>query len=522
MEFSPDTIVSPTDEDLDRVFAYCPAPASVITFLRSKGEIVEEKCTTEQDWNALIEKKLPSISSANVDSGFVLLVTPRNSGLKNPKPPVAQDDDDEKGPQVTCGTAVFDNIESLGYGGKRYTRVLPFSTNTFSRISKAFYIHRSICPTINRADIPLFSHEEFLVQGKICKVKARVYNCRSTNAWGSDLAMTVTHFPHCRLTFGILFGCTKPQRKYVLERLTLSTQESDHPLLLPGLFAELEKKRHHVIFEAGMDELESMISDTDMVAMLCQRQSGNNSNEQGKQAVYLNMLHLKHGLTAWSQQLAKMLDHAFTLNYEYNGSWNQSRSRANGESSGSSAISVNPLPEDSLYHQNPFNSKKCICVQSSPEIMAFKDSEPVREETENNQPSMAKTNLKVIKRVSVILEDYNDKIRECQTRFDGLTMTTQMSQGEASVALALITSQDSRHMKTIALVTMLFLPGTFFATIFSMTFFNWQAGDGESPVSSLLWIYIVFSAVSTAITLMVYYYFVALRTKKGSNSPTSV
>ncbi|KAI0428345.1 hypothetical protein F5Y09DRAFT_357854 [Xylaria sp. FL1042] len=515
MEFSPDSIVPPTAEDRNKVFAYYPAPASVITLLRSKGEIIEEECITERDWDAVIEEKLPSISGPNVDSGFVLLVTPRNLGARNTKPLKAQSDEDEKTSQTTSDTTGFDNIESLGHGGKRHTRILPFSSSVFSRISEAFHVHRSISRTINRADVPLFSHEEVLVQDGFCKVRARVYNCRSTNAWGGDLAMTVTHFPHCGLTFGVLFGCTKSQKKYVLERLTLSTQESAHPLLLPGLFVELEKKRHHIIFEAGVDELETMISNTDPEAMLRQRQSINHSNRQSKQAVYLDMLHLKHGLTAWSQQLQKMRDHAFTLRHEYSSPSNHSNGLAVSESLGSPAISAYPPPGGFVYDKDPVVEMYYSISQGSSDSVVCEDSE-------SNQQIMVKTNDKIIKRVGVILEDYNDKIRECQTRFDGLTMATQVSQGEASVTLALTTSQDSRHMRTIALVTMVFLPGTFFATIFSMTFFNWQAGDGESTVSSLLWIYIVFSVVSTAITLMVYYYFVALRTKKSSDSSADV
>ncbi|KAI0099094.1 hypothetical protein GGR51DRAFT_536693 [Nemania sp. FL0031] len=96
-------------------------------------------------------------------------------------------------------------------------------------------------------------------------------------------------------------------------------------------------------------------------------------------------------------------------------------------------------------------------------------------------------------------------------RVDGLTMTTQLFQGETDVLLALTANKESRHMRIIALVTMVFLPGTFFATIFSMTFFNLQAEDVESTVPSSLWVYIVFAVISTAVTLSTYYYFVTIR-----------
>ncbi|KAK5662180.1 hypothetical protein OQA88_8085 [Cercophora sp. LCS_1] len=49
---------------------------------------------------------------------------------------------------------------------------------------------------------------------------------------------------------------------------------------------------------------------------------------------------------------------------------------------------------------------------------------------------------------------------------------------EASRALAAATRRDSESMKTLAIVTMAFLPATFFATLFSMPVFDWES----SPV----------------------------------------
>lgn len=84
-------------------------------------------------------------------------------------------------------------------------------------------------------------------------------------------------------------------------------------------------------------------------------------------------------------------------------------------------------------------------------------------------------------------------------------------------------------MRSISLVTMVFLPGTFFAvslggfesdeyltnnltqTVFSMTFFDWQGQNGGTRVSSYLWIYIVVTVIFTAITIGLWYFFVIFR-----------
>ncbi|TRX93675.1 hypothetical protein FHL15_005351 [Xylaria flabelliformis] len=367
-----------------------------------------------------------------------------------------------------------------------------------------------------RADVPLFSQEEVTMQDELDGVKARVYNCRSTNAWGGDLAMTVTHFPHCELSFGILFGCTNSQKKYLIQQLSLAIQDSAHPLLLPDMFAELERNRHNQIFESVISKLELMIPVSSVEGLSNQQYFGDHSDNQARRDVYLDILHLKHGLTTWSRQLKKMLEHAWTLDAEYVGKLHpvdiqMATPLHKGSETNTDLFLRDPInDEDALIYEGRSSTQS----STSHGIGRLNTGRPPKP----HQATMTKANIRTIERIKTILENYSDKIRECQTRFDGLTLTTQLFQGETSVLLALAASRDSRHMRTIALVTMVFLPGTFFATIFSMTFFNWQAKDGESTVSSMFWIYIAFSVISTIATLLVYYYFVAIRTKKVLHS----
>ncbi|KAF2454876.1 hypothetical protein BDY21DRAFT_96191 [Lineolata rhizophorae] len=73
---------------------------------------------------------------------------------------------------------------------------------------------------------------------------------------------------------------------------------------------------------------------------------------------------------------------------------------------------------------------------------------------------------------------------------------------ENTVSIARETRRDSVSMKTIAALTMVFLPGTFTSALFSMTFFNAdpvEAG-GDLRVSSSWWIY---AAVTIPLTIAV-------------------
>jgi glutamate-1-semialdehyde 2,1-aminomutase len=59
-----------------------------------------------------------------------------------------------------------------------------------------------------------------------------------------------------------------------------------------------------------------------------------------------------------------------------------------------------------------------------------------------------------------------------------------------SILLAELSSRDSTSMKILALITTIFLPGTFVATMFSMDMFHWRHDGGPaSVVSGQFWIY---------------------------------
>ncbi|KAJ4395163.1 hypothetical protein N0V91_011027 [Didymella pomorum] len=78
---------------------------------------------------------------------------------------------------------------------------------------------------------------------------------------------------------------------------------------------------------------------------------------------------------------------------------------------------------------------------------------------------------------------------------------------------------DSRAMRTIAVVTMAFLPPTFLSAIFSMSFFSFQPQEGDDgggwKVSEKFWVYFAVAIPLTCFTLAVWFWRQRLR---GSQS----
>jgi len=76
------------------------------------------------------------------------------------------------------------------------------------------------------------------------------------------------------------------------------------------------------------------------------------------------------------------------------------------------------------------------------------------------------------------------------------------------------TRRDSSSMKTIAVLTLFFLPATAMASIFGMSMFDWKAKDGDTVVSRNIWIYIVVAVVLTCLVLIIWILWFKLTQKK--------
>jgi hypothetical protein len=83
---------------------------------------------------------------------------------------------------------------------------------------------------------------------------------------------------------------------------------------------------------------------------------------------------------------------------------------------------------------------------------------------------------------------------------------TSQSDNRINERIALNSGRDSTSMKILALISAFFLPGTFVATLFSMSMFQWQSsggGDqGSEIVSDKFWIYWAAAVPLTAFTVI--------------------
>jgi O-antigen/teichoic acid export membrane protein len=86
-----------------------------------------------------------------------------------------------------------------------------------------------------------------------------------------------------------------------------------------------------------------------------------------------------------------------------------------------------------------------------------------------------------------------------------LSVITQ-SDAEYTAAIAIDGKRDSIAMRTISILGIVFLPGTFVATLFSIGMFTWGGAGGEQPsslaASPSIWIYWAVAVPLTVITFL--------------------
>jgi len=216
-----------------------------------------------------------------------------------------------------------------------------------------------------------------------------VYNCRSANTWSDDLALTATYFRQSRLTYGILLGCTADIERRVLNRVSKAKEQGFHPLLLAGIFAELERERLIEIVDTTIDRIEEAIFDLDSRGSALNEppppEDDGLQHPDGerytKRTAYLNTTFLRNRLEIWKRQVLKMIEHVDELC-----------------AGGASDSSLSPTLRQ---------------AQNAPGVVTDADRAFIR------------TSRLMRERLRALVEELDEKIEDCTMRVEGMTMATQ-------------------------------------------------------------------------------------------------
>lgn len=403
-------------------------------------------------------------------------------------------------------------------GGRKNSRIrgneasyLPFSEPRLfcDRVVPVMQIHRSISRVINRNTTATFS--AISTKHTSHGGPLLVYNCRSSAEWPNDMALTVTYSPVDRSTHAVAFGCSDTTRGTFVNCLSVCDIMVYHPLTIPTMFAEIERDRQFRLVDQLISDVERRAvnitkpqsSDNRPIppdhgnprggeqSHAAETTSGTTGNPQEFMELWLKVSALKRGLEAWRQQLEDMISHC------------------------------TDLMQDDLHI--PDHSSDDSTWSTVVEAVVSTDTPAGINIQSIDLRDLKESGRRIGQKLTELKGEYDEKIRGCNSIVKAMMLAAQLEWNtivkldtqtnlelaQYNLEIATSTGDDSKQMRSIALLTMVFLPATFVATLFSTPFFEFGpvSGDTKAQVqaSSMLWMYFVVTLGLTGIVMLVWY-----------------
>ncbi|KAK8093717.1 hypothetical protein PG997_000402 [Apiospora hydei] len=339
--------------------------------------------------------------------------------------------------------------------------------------------------------------------------------------------MSVTSFPDIPLTFGVMYGCTQEVMNYVLQYLRTLPRPALHPLMLPMMFAELERKR---LLEALRDEAGNLSQRVlEMEKRLSEDPPENDAAEKDVVATTSGTS------SAAATTRDATHDRILQKDCKATNDWMLVSELKNG------LQSLIIVLESMAAHAPEFREETGT------------DANPA---AGKNRKLYTYNTAKFQARLKEMEIELRSEVRKCDGLLGGMSLATQMvseqdqptrrglhcathgnclltsfvqewnfhtrRDARANIIIAYASKRDSSQMKYISFLGMVFLPGTFLAvsthhdkgprrnptcrtnhgvkTLFSMTFFNWIPDDSPQVVSPWIGLYCGSAAMLTLIT----------------------
>jgi hypothetical protein len=236
----------------------------------------------------------------------------------------------------------------------------------------------------------------------------------------------------------------------VFERLRNIGVEAAHPLLVPGIIAELELMKHVQLVDNLVSEVEEKVLELNLqpnyARELCRDEV--DRRNIAKRTAWLDLKYLSNSLTSWSNQLLKMLENIQLLEREKCLEWSSATDNRGaitsyalpvtlgketsvdtgetGMGAGGSRLKLSQeeQPKFRVEAEEPMNVKH---VEDAEAPASGGSSETFIPEMDHNlcAKDIQKTSKKITGRLMAIREEYEEKIRECTMRLDGMAMGTQ-------------------------------------------------------------------------------------------------
>ncbi|KAF2498168.1 hypothetical protein BU16DRAFT_558239 [Lophium mytilinum] len=324
---------------------------------------------------------------------------------------------------------------------------VPFSKPKFLSILRFFEIPSAYLQMIFTETSQTLSYKH---EGSLEK-HSFIFRSPKTILPRNDWGLCLTHDEKRNHTTGVLLGMRPRERDHFLASLESMKMENFHPMHIP--------------------------------VWLCEAQTDRDSAEVKRHAAGL------HDLTVMSimkDSSPRMVIPGEELDYAL------MTSKLNAATSRLSHLQ--------LRFESTIDSLKYIATCEGD----FGENEKIREALQEKLHQLEAENRALLAEVLC-----NQRISQSLMQFVFNMITERdsganLSMAKASRDLAEATKADSSAMRTLAFMSIVFLPATFVSSFFSMSMFDWRAPQLTSIVSKRMWIYWVVSIPLTLIIIVIW------------------
>ncbi|KAI2613200.1 uncharacterized protein GGS25DRAFT_478935 [Hypoxylon fragiforme] len=429
-----------TNNDL-RAFNFAERPTTVLQKLESDTTVTKNELLNEQDWEDWFTNA-PNENSGATELGVVL---------------------------CTRAPPIFDDNAPVSH--------VSVTRDTWEKIVKSFHVHRSVIRSIAR-HVSCFSS---IYRDEGTSTKSKIYfTARMSKLLPGDLALSVTYIPGTSSTFAVIYGCNEHQKQEVEKRIRLAEDKTKYPLLIIGIFAELERER---LVENAEGLVDGFALTSNRFENEAWDASVHMSNEktQGYLRLCAQSRNITDQIRAVKRQTLKLMGEIDEFNDYF--------ASHKGEA----------------YSGGADNSSK-------------------------KARHFRKAGAQMKKRLQDIINEYDDKVDECNMIVGNTTLAMQTVWNQiarhdselntriaqTNTVVSLEAKKEGTQMKLIALLTMVYLPFSSVAAIFSMDLFDWDPPEGKPVVSKFFWVFAVVAVGLTAITFFAWYQITSRHELKAS------
>ncbi|KAE8341467.1 hypothetical protein BDV24DRAFT_132027 [Aspergillus arachidicola] len=302
------------------------------------------------------------------------------------------------------------------------------------------------------------------------------YIMRTERALPSDLILAVrsTADNNHSFTTGFLHGCTEDEAQHIVEWLKQTSQALQEPTLLAYLLAEIQYDRHtHIIHEywRRYDDLSLELQEKARLLTKPSPFAEDRTHDLPKIPDWLSTIfamHSKHG---------RMHRHFCTFQANLHLLQDLAAQSSQGQTT--------PLRPE-------FQTAASITHRLQQISTGYKDLEQQA--------------LSLKEGASLLLTTLWSLIAQRDSQISQKANTINQEIAASSRVIAKASGHDSSAMKALAVLTMVFLPGTTLATILALPAFDWESHRFWPTARSSIWIFCALSAILTFLVLYIWRY----------------